>query len=68
MENCPTGGGTLAYTEGRLAFLKAYLAITDQQKAAWEAYAGALKANLEGIKGIRAKSPSTKFMKDYKVA
>ena len=53
MENCPTGGGTLAYTEGRLAFLKAYLAITDQQKAAWEAYAGALKANLEGIKGIR---------------
>ena len=37
MENCPMGGGTAAYTEGRLAFLKADLAITDQQKAAWEA-------------------------------
>ena len=66
MENCPMGGGTPAYTEGRLAFLKAYLAITDQQKAAWEAYAGALKSNLEGIEGIRdtkmkamqAKSPT----------
>jgi hypothetical protein len=66
MENCPMGGGTPAYTEGRLAFFKAYLAISDQQKAAWEAYASALKSNLEGIKGIRdtkmkamqAKSPT----------
>lgn len=69
MENCPTGGGTPAYTEGRLAFLKTYLAITDEQKAAWEAYAGALKSNLEVIKGIRdsktkamqAKSPTSRL-------
>ena len=69
MQNCSMGGGTSAYTGGRLAFLKTYLAITDQQKAAWEAYASALKSNLEGIKGIRdaqmkavqAKSPTSRL-------
>ena len=66
MEHCAMGGGTTAYSEGRLAFLKAYLAITDQQKAAWDAYAGALTSKLEAIKGVRdaaakamqAKSPT----------
>lgn len=64
MENCPMMGGA-AHAEGRIAFLKAELAITDQQKEAWETYAAAIKKNLEGMKStretmmkvMRAKSP-----------
>jgi LTXXQ motif family protein len=52
MENCPMMGGT-AHSEGRIAFLKAELAISDQQKAAWEVYAAGLKKNLEGMQGMR---------------
>jgi hypothetical protein len=52
MESCPMMGGT-AHSEGRIAFLKAELAITDQQKGAWEAYAAAIKKNLEGMQGMR---------------
>ena len=40
MESCPMMGGT-AHSEGRIAFLKAELAVTDQQKGVWEAYAAA---------------------------
>ena len=48
-------GGTdmSAFTEGRIAFLKAELGVTDQQKSAWEAYAAALKKNLEGMQAAR---------------
>lgn len=53
MGNCPMMGGTEAHVEGRIAFLKAELAITDQQKEAWEAYAAAIKKNLEGMKAMR---------------
>jgi hypothetical protein len=53
MESCPMMGGT-AHSEGRIAFLKAELAITDQQKGVWEAYAAAIKKNLEGMQGMRA--------------
>jgi hypothetical protein len=64
MENCPMMGGA-AHIEGRLAFLKAELAITDQQKEAWEAYAAAIKKNLQGMQSMhdsmmkimQAKSP-----------
>jgi hypothetical protein len=49
MESCGA-----AYSEGRIAFLKAELAITDQQKGAWEAYAAAIKKNLEGMQGMHA--------------
>lgn len=52
MESCPMMGGT-AHSEGRIAFLKAELAITDQQKEVWDAYAAALKKNLEGMRGMR---------------
>lgn len=52
MENCPMMGGA-AHTEGRIAFLKAELAITDQQKEAWEVYAAAIKKNLEGMQAMR---------------
>ena len=56
--NCPIMGmmgGTdvSAFTEGRIAFLKAELAITDAQKSAWEPYAAALKKNLEGMQATR---------------
>ena len=54
MGNCPMmGGGAAAHAEGRIAFLKAELAITDQQKNAWEAYAAAIKKNLEGMQSMR---------------
>jgi len=70
MENCPMmGGGVAAHAEGRIAFLKAELGITDQQKGAWEAYAAAIKKNLEGMQGMRetmmkvtqAKSPAERL-------
>jgi hypothetical protein len=56
--NCPMmgmmrGTDTSAFPEGRIAFLKAELGITDAQKSAWEAYAAALKKNLEGMQATR---------------
>jgi len=56
--NCPMmgmmgGTDTSAFTEGRVAFLKAELGVTDAQKSAWEAYAAALKKNLEGMQAAR---------------
>jgi hypothetical protein len=53
MEGCPMMGGT-AHSEGRIAFLKAELAITDQQKGVWDAYAASIKKNVEGMQGMRA--------------
>ena len=52
--SCPMAGGSgaPAFIDGRLAFLKAELAITDAQKGAWEAYAAALKANMQGMQGM----------------
>jgi hypothetical protein len=63
--NCPMTGSDGMYTEGRLAFLKAELAITDGQKSVWDAYAAALKKSLRGMvsmqqivmKVMQAKSP-----------
>ncbi len=61
MANCPMPGAMMgmggegqmpAFAEGRIAFLKAELAITDAQKAAWEAYADALKRNLQSMMGM----------------
>lgn len=52
MENCPMMDAS-AHADGRIAFIKAELAITDQQKEAWEAYAAALKKNLDSMKGMR---------------
>lgn len=41
------------YAEGRLAFLKAELGITDAQKTQWDGYAAALKRNLENMQSMR---------------
>jgi len=58
MGNCPMmgmsmGGDTSTFADGRVAFLKAELAITDAQKAVWDAYAAALKKNLQGMQAMR---------------
>lgn len=43
-----SGGADIdSYVEGRLAFLKAELKITDAQGAAWDAYADAQRANAQ---------------------
>jgi len=60
MGDCPmmgmmTGGPEMpAFSEGRIAFLKAELAITPAQQAAWDAYAAALKKNFASMQGMRA--------------
>ena len=41
-----------SHTEGRIAFLKAELAITETQKALWDAYAVKMKENLQSMPGM----------------
>jgi hypothetical protein len=54
MGNCPMmGGSNPSYAEGRIAFLKAELSVTDQQKDAWDAYAAAIRKNLAGMQNMR---------------
>ena len=38
--------------EGRLAYIKAELAITDAQSAAWNGYVSAVKARASGMQGM----------------
>jgi hypothetical protein len=40
------------FAEGRIAFIKAELAITDAQKEAWNTYAAALRKNLESMQSM----------------
>lgn len=58
MGDCPMmgmmmGADTSTFTEGRIAFLKAELAITEAQKSVWDTYAAALKKNLQGMQAMR---------------
>ena len=46
-------GNMPSFVEGRTAFIKAELAITDAQKSVWEAYSAALRKNLESMQGMR---------------
>lgn len=49
-----SGDGNMpSFAEGRIAFIKAELAITDTQKSVWDAYSAALSKNLEGMQGMR---------------
>lgn len=55
MGGCPMMGGRMAgnmgmHADGRIAFLKAELAITDAQKDAFDAYAAAVRKNLDQMK------------------
>jgi hypothetical protein len=58
MGDCPMmgmmmGADTSTFVEGRIAFLKAELVITDAQNGVWEPYAAALKKNLQGMQAMR---------------
>lgn len=51
--NCPMmGGSDGAFAKGRIAFLKAELEITDAQKSVFDAYAAALKDNLQNMNAM----------------
>jgi hypothetical protein len=57
MSGCPMMGmsgqrQSSAFVEGRIAFVKAELAITDAQKGAWDAYADAIKHNLHNMQDM----------------
>jgi hypothetical protein len=57
MGGCPmmgiaADGQTSTFAEGRVAFLKAELGITDAQKTVWDAYAGTIKGNLQNMQGM----------------
>jgi hypothetical protein len=56
MGNCGMAGDpdrqTPSFAEGRIAFLKAELNITNSQSTAWEAFAKALKNNLQNMRGM----------------
>jgi LTXXQ motif family protein len=59
MRDCPMMGMTMGaematHAEGRIAFLKAELGITEAQKTVWDAYAAALAKNLQGMQAMRA--------------
>lgn len=62
--NCPMMGmmmnseGGETHTAGRIAFLKAELGITKEQQGAFDAYASALKKNLDDMQGMRSKMMS----------
>ncbi len=49
-----SGMATIDRVEGRIAFLKTELKITDAQGAAWNAFADALRANAESLGEVRA--------------
>ena len=52
---CPgtSGMATIDRVEGRIAFLRTELKITDAQTSAWNAFADALRANAKGLAEIR---------------
>lgn len=56
MGGCPMwdapDGQMSSFADGRIAFLKAELNITDAQKTPWDAYAEALKSNLQSMQGM----------------
>jgi len=47
------------HVEGRLAFLRTELGITEAQQPLWDAFAGALRANARGIAGTMANTQGT---------
>lgn len=57
MGGCPmmgitTDGQASTFAEGRVAFLRAELGITDAQKGVWDAYAETIKRNLQSMQGM----------------
>ena len=52
MMGISTDGQASTFAEGRVAFLKAELGITDSQKVVWDAYAETIKRNLQSMQGM----------------
>lgn len=57
MGGCPmigstTDGQVSTFAEGRIAFLKAELGVTDAQKSVWDDYAETIKGNLQNMQGM----------------
>jgi hypothetical protein len=57
MAGCPmmgttTDGKISTFAEGRIAFLKAELGVTDAQKSVWDAYTETIKGNLQDMQGM----------------
>lgn len=50
---CMNGMETIDHVEGRIAFLRAELKITDAQSSAWNAFADALRANAKVLGELR---------------
>lgn len=50
---CMSGMETIDHVEGRVAFLRAELKITDAQSSAWNAFADALRANAKTLGELR---------------
>jgi hypothetical protein len=50
----PAGVATIDHVEGRIAFLRIELKITDAQANAWNAFAGALRTNAKKLGEVRA--------------
>jgi len=53
MAGCQMEGGGAIHTEGRVAFLRAELGITDPQKGVWDAYADQIKKNLLSMQDMQ---------------
>ena len=49
-----SGMSTIDHIEGRIAFLRAEIKITDAQMSAWNAFADALRANAKKLGEVRA--------------
>ena len=47
------GMAMIDHVEGRIAYLRAELKITDAQTGAWDAFAAALRANAKGLAAVR---------------
>lgn len=52
------GMGTIDHIEGRIAFLRTELKITDAQAPAWNTFADALRANAKALGELRTSLPS----------
>jgi LTXXQ motif family protein len=51
------GMATIDRVEGRIAFLRAELKVTDAQASAWDAFAAALRTNAQKLAEVRAMMP-----------
>jgi hypothetical protein len=54
MSGAQPSGSSAARLEGRIAFLRAELRITDAQATAWESFAGTLRAGRDHLDAARA--------------